>query len=72
MAALRRIVQVMNARVGVGGVAEEEVVLNAHVGNNGHGNLDEAAFVGCRDKVERGECQSEDRAEEIGHAEAGR
>jgi len=40
---------------GVGGVAEEEVVLDAHVGDDGHGDLDEAAFVGGGDEVEGGE-----------------
>ena len=44
----------------VGGVAEEEVVLEAHVGDDRHGDLDEAAFVGCGDEVEGGEGEAED------------
>ena len=39
----------------VAGVVKEEVVLNAHVGDDGHGDLDVAAFVGGGEDVEGGE-----------------
>jgi hypothetical protein len=39
---------------GVAGVVEEEVVLDAHVGDDGHGDLDVAAFVGGWEDVEGG------------------
>ena len=43
----------------VGGVVEEEVVLDAHVGDDGHGDLDVAAFVGGGEDVEGGEAEAE-------------
>src|ERR1700761_5000002 len=46
----------------VAGVVEEEVVLDAHVGDDGHGDLDVAAFVGSGDDVEGGEGQAGDGA----------
>ena len=45
---------------GVAGVVEEEVVLDAHVGDDGHGDLDVAAFVGGGEDVEGGEAEAED------------
>jgi hypothetical protein len=36
----------------VDGVVKEKVVLDAHVGDDGHGDLDVAAFVGGREDVE--------------------
>jgi len=48
----------------VGGVAEEEVVLKTHVGNDGHLDLDEAAFVRGGDKIEAGESSAECDAED--------
>jgi len=47
---------------GVAGVMEEEVVLDAHVGDDRHGDLDEAALVGGGDDVEGGEGEAEDSA----------
>ena len=38
----------------VAGVVEEEVVLDAHVGEDGHGDLDVAALVGGGEDVEGG------------------
>ncbi len=43
----------------VGGVVEEEVVLDAHVGDEGHGDLDVAAFVGGGEDVEGGYAEAE-------------
>ena len=40
---------------GVGGGGEEEVVLVAHVGEDGHGCLDVLALVGGGEEVEGGE-----------------
>ena len=39
---------------GFAGVVEEEVVLDAHVGDDGHGDLHVAAFVGGGENVEGG------------------
>ena len=47
---------------GVAGVVEEEVVLDAHVGDDGHGDLDVAAFVGGGEDVEGGQAQAEGSA----------
>ena len=44
---------------GVAGVVEEEVVLDAHVGDDGHGDLDVAALVGGGEDVEGGEAEAE-------------
>ena len=45
---------------GVGGVVEEKVVLDAHGGDDGHGDLDVAAFVGGGEDVDGGETEAED------------
>ncbi len=45
-----------------GGVVEEEVVLDAEAGGEGHGDLDVAAFVGGGDEVEGGQAQAEEGA----------
>ncbi len=50
--------------VDVGGVMEEEVVLDAHAGDDGHGDLDVAALVGGGEDVEGGETEAEDGAED--------
>ena len=44
---------------GVGGVVEEEVVLGAHAGEDGHRDLDVAALVGGGEDVEGGESEAE-------------
>ena len=46
-------------RGGVAGVVEEEVVLDAHVGDDGHRDLDVAAFVGSWEEIEGGEGEAE-------------
>src|ERR1700761_8795633 len=46
----------------VPGVVEKEVVLDAHVGDDGHGDLYVTAFVGGWDDVEGGNGQAEDGA----------
>ena len=42
-----------------GGVVEEEVVLDAEAGDDGHGDLDVAALVGGGDEVDGGEAEAE-------------
>ena len=44
---------------GVAGAVEEEVVLDAHVGDDGHGDLDVAALVGGGEDVEGGQAQAQ-------------
>ncbi len=44
---------------GVAGLVEEEVVLNAVEGDDGHRDLDVAALVGGGEDVEGGQAQAE-------------
>ena len=54
---------------GVAGVVEEEVVLDAHVGDDGHCDLDVAAFVGGGEDVEGGEGEAESGSGDGGDCE---
>ena len=54
---------------GVGGAREEEVVLIAHVGDDGHRDLDEAALIGCGEEIEGGQREAEGGSGDTGEGE---
>ena len=47
----------------IAGVAAEEVILDAHIGDDGHGDLDVAALERGWNEIEAGQGESEEEAE---------